>query len=290
MEPLDAFIADHDGIITTAQARRCGLSRDQIRHRITSGHWQAVGRGVYLCADHHLTEAARFRAAVALHHGVADRTSAAWWHGMLDELPPAITVSVPRTAHGARSSALLTDVVRRSYPAEDVEVIRDVPVTRRPLTVLAAAAEVADGIGLFDRQLQIGAVTVPALHRAAERNSGMHGLQVGRELLAVLDGGSQSVAERHWVTLLREHGITGWVQQLRFGRWVLDFAWPDHRVAVEIQGWQWHNRHERMAADQAKAAALAAAGWLILPFSWSKIRYQPEQAVAELCSALATRS
>lgn len=51
-------------------------------------------------------------------------------------------------------------------------------------------------------------------------------------------------------------------------RWRFDFAWPDRKVAVEVEGGTWTGgRHVRPAAfenDCVKYAEAAIAGWRVL--------------------------
>ncbi|GAA3965371.1 type IV toxin-antitoxin system AbiEi family antitoxin domain-containing protein [Gordonia caeni] len=288
MDPVDAFLADHDGVITTSQARSLGLTQRQVSRRLKAGRWLTMSRGVHLSSQHHLTDVARVRVAVATHRAVADRTAAAFWHGLIDTLPPVVTVSAPRSVHGQTQSPFAVSVKRRSFPAEDQEELRGIKVTRRPLTVLAAAQEVDDGAALIDRALQQGEVTIESLRAALDRNSA-HGLSLARELIAVLEAGSESTAERLFVEILRLHEITGWVQQFQLAGRRLDFAWPARRVAVEINGWSYHRTHSRFESDSDKAASLAAIGWLLLPFSWKAIRYDAEDCVLKLTNALNSR-
>lgn len=286
MDAIEAFLADHDGVISTPQARELGLSQRQVSHRVATGRWQRLSRGIFLSSQHHLTDTARVRVAVVTHRAVADRTAAAFWHGLIPDLPPKVTVSAPRTIHGNAHTPVTVDLKRRTFPAEDLEELRGITVTRQSLTVLAAAGELDDGVALVDRALQNGDVTIESLCTTLDRNSGAHGLQIARELVSVLETGSQSVAERLFVELLTLHQITGWVQQLDLFGKPLDFAWPEHRVAVEINGWSFHRTHSRFESDGNKAASLAAIGWLLLPFSWKAIRYDGEECMRKLTSAL----
>ena len=68
-------------------------------------------------------------------------------------------------------------------------------------------------------------------------------------------------------------------QQYRFDdsrRWRFDFAWPDCRVAVEVNGGEWsagrHNRAGGMAADYEKLNAAVIAGWRVLQFTGGQVR------------------
>lgn len=51
-------------------------------------------------------------------------------------------------------------------------------------------------------------------------------------------------------------------------KWRLDFAWPDDKIAVEVEGGTWTNgRHSRgagFAADCEKYARAAILGWTVL--------------------------
>jgi len=64
-------------------------------------------------------------------------------------------------------------------------------------------------------------------------------------------------------------------------RWRFDFAWPDARLAVEVEGGVWsrragaggrHNRGAGYLADLAKYNAAALAGWTLLRYTDREIR------------------
>lgn len=290
-DDLHQFLADHDGVITVAQAFRCGLSRHQIHGRVKSAQWENYARGVYVSRQHHFGDTAMVRAVVAAHRrGVADRTTAAWWCGMLDELQRPLTVCVPRTSH--RPPDLPVDVRprHRSIPAEDLAVHRNLPVTGPALTVIGTIGTLEkDQSAFLDRMLQKKVVSVADLTAAIKRNRGMRGMGRTRELLATLEAGAESEAERLFVALLRLHEVTGWVQQHPFGGARLDFAWPAEHIAVEINGWAYHRDRDRFENDNAKAAMLASAGWLALSFTWRQLTEEPEDCIAQVAAALATR-
>jgi hypothetical protein len=60
---------------------------------------------------------------------------------------------------------------------------------------------------------------------------------------------------------------------------IIDFAWPDQKVAVFCDGWENHNTPERRASDQAKRDALRAAGWTVLAY-WGGQIVRDAQACA----------
>lgn len=60
-------------------------------------------------------------------------------------------------------------------------------------------------------------------------------------------------------------------------KWRFDFAWPDKKVAVEIDGGQWTQnggRHNR-DSDRVKMNEAVASGWRVLRFSTQQIRQNP---------------
>lgn len=69
-------------------------------------------------------------------------------------------------------------------------------------------------------------------------------------------------------------GITDWVREYRFHpkrMWRLDFAFPEVRLAVEVDGGNWsggrHVRGTGFAKDCEKHNELALAGWRLLRYT-----------------------
>lgn len=287
---LNSTFAANDGVITLAQARACGLSSRQIYRRVQTGQWEAYARGVFLSLQHEHSDTAAVRAVVAAHYrSVAHGTTAAWWHGMVSDLPRPLTLCVPVTSHRAIAVAEEVTLRHRRLPAEDVIDHRGLPVTGPELTVLTALETIADPTGFLDRCLQRKVVAIDDLTACLERNAGMHGAGTARGLLATLEAGAESEAERLFVELLRLHGITGWTQQVWIGRSRIDFAWTAEKVSVEINGWAYHRSRDRFEADNAKAAMLAASGWLPLSFTWKQLTEDPEGCMSQVAAALTLR-
>jgi len=83
-------------------------------------------------------------------------------------------------------------------------------------------------------------------------------------------------------------------QEYRFHptrKWRFDYAWPSHRVAVEIDGGQWitnGGRHNR-DSDREKLNNAAAMGWRVLRFSTQQVDRDPGGCVDLLRRALQCR-
>jgi very-short-patch-repair endonuclease len=71
------------------------------------------------------------------------------------------------------------------------------------------------------------------------------------------------------------------------GRFVarVDFAWPEHRIALEYEG-LWHGKaHQQVIADRRRLNDLTAAGWLVLFVTAADLR-DPTRLLARLRTAL----
>jgi very-short-patch-repair endonuclease len=75
-------------------------------------------------------------------------------------------------------------------------------------------------------------------------------------------------------------GLPTPVKEYRFHpqrRWRFDYAWPEHRIAIEIEGGAWiygrHTRAKGFVNDMEKYNAAVLLGWRVL-------RYTPEQIKA----------
>ena len=59
-------------------------------------------------------------------------------------------------------------------------------------------------------------------------------------------------------------------------RWRFDLAWPDKKIAVEIEGGAWimgrHNRPRGYQADLCKYNAASVMGWTILRYSPAQVK------------------
>jgi very-short-patch-repair endonuclease len=95
--------------------------------------------------------------------------------------------------------------------------------------------------------------------------------------------------EQRFLALIRAAGLPEPENEYRFHpvrRWRFDFAWPAHKVAVEIEGGRWvmgrHNHPQGFQNDCIKYNAAALLGWRVF-------RYTPEMlgdAVAQVEEAL----
>ncbi|MBS4099879.1 endonuclease domain-containing protein [Tsukamurella paurometabola] len=111
-------------------------------------------------------------------------------------------------------------------------------------------------------------------------------MRQARRLLGIVAGDTESEAERRFQTLLEVHHITGWCAQFPFGAWAIDFAFPEQRVAVEIDGWAFHRTAQRAANDARKQNRLTLAGWRVLRFGWHRLDGEGEAVITDILAAV----
>ncbi|WP_328813668.1 type IV toxin-antitoxin system AbiEi family antitoxin domain-containing protein [Rhodococcus sp. NBC_00297] len=286
---LDRFAGRHDGVISRAQALALGLSSTALERRVSAGRWTRMASGIYMPAGQPVTQQAMVRIAVLRcgRGALASGPTAAWWLGLLERPPAHSWVTIPRARRYLDRSVT---VRRRDVPAVDVAVARDLRVTGLALTVLETAvileeARPGDGTQFLDRALQTR-TSLDRLQSAHARNPGRVGSPRAAAMLVHAATGGESEAERIFLRLLRTFRITGWECAVRSCGYVIDVAFVDRRVAIEIDGWAYHRTAERMAHDAVRQNALVNDGWTILRFTYHRLIREPEAVIAEVRRAL----
>lgn len=281
---FDELIARQAGVLSVTQAVAAGIPARTVQRR--AGTWRRLHPGVYLVAGHRLTDEARARAAVlwAGPDAVLTGQAAAHWHGLPVPAPGALQLTVPvRRKLRPRPRVL---VRRRDLHRVDVTVVRGLRVAAEPLAALETAVALDDGTAFLDRVLQRH-VHFPRLYRCYCRNLGSHGSAAAARLIAAAADRADSAAERVLTRLMRQAGITGWRVAVPFGPYTIDVAFPEAKVAIEVDGWAWHVDADRFRNDRRKGNALVQGGWTVLRFTWHDLTRRPVGCVAEIRAALA---
>ena len=72
------------------------------------------------------------------------------------------------------------------------------------------------------------------------------------------------------------------------GRYRIDFALPDRKIGIELDGYAWHSDRDTFTKDRARQRELEADGWRIIRVSGSEINKDPAGCVRQ-AAALAAR-
>jgi very-short-patch-repair endonuclease len=68
--------------------------------------------------------------------------------------------------------------------------------------------------------------------------------------------------------------------------WLVDAHWPDHRLIVEVDGWDGHRTRAQLDSDHRRDLALRAAGYVVLRYTWRQLTETPAAVAADLARYL----
>jgi very-short-patch-repair endonuclease len=292
-----AIASTQFGLISVRQARENGLSADAVRHRTSGGLWDRILPGVYRIAGAPLSWHQRLMAASlwAPEAAVSHRAAAALWE--LEGIPPGPVELSTASARKARQAWITLHRVSRLERA-DITMSGPIPVTTPTRTIV-------DLCGVVDRNrvdpalddaLRRSLTSLPRLRWAAGRlgGSGRPGVRLLDELLRERRRGSPTSASRlesRVRTLLRLAGLpeprAQWeVRQhgMLLGR--VDFAYPEAKLAIEADGFQYHSGRIAWQRDRVRRNALTSRGWRVLHVTWEDLTARSDEIVMEILQCL----
>ena len=277
--------ADQAAVVSAAQALGCGLGRSGLSRRVGAGELVRVHRCVYRVAALRPGRGTAWWAAQLAVGGAVAGGGALWWHGLLDApgTRPLLVVADRWTGDGPAG----VRVVRSDRLLARAVPVRGLPVLRCDTALVAALAAGHPGaVGATDRALQDGRVDLASLARAVEDAGHSRGVSRARAVVAAAADGAASEAERLLGRALTAAGVTGFVRNHPVGRYRVDIAFPESRVAVEVDGWAWHHAGIRFQSDRVRQNALVLAGWTVLRVTWRDVTESPGRVVTEIAAAV----
>lgn len=284
--PVDLAIARladaQHGVVSLAQLRALGLSSSAVRSRVATGRLHRLHRGVFAVGRRNVTLRGRWLAAV-LGCGpgaVLSHRSALELYGAAKpsrRLPSVTVPGVRRKREGIRlhRSSTLT--------LEDITVVDAVPCTSVARTLidfvdvarpreLARAVEELERTGLFDGN---------AVDRVLRKANGRRG--AGRLRAALAEWTSpaftRSEAERRALALIEAAALPRPNVNTFVAGHEVDLYWPEHRLAVEIDGYAFHSTRQAFERDASRDADLDDAGLRVRRITWRQLDREPEAVV-----------
>ncbi|MGW9192331.1 DUF559 domain-containing protein [Micromonospora chersina] len=281
-------------VLSGAQARRF-LSEKAVRHRVLTGRWRQVHRGIYV-AHNGPVGRAQLRWIAVLAAGpaaVLAGLTAAQASGLRRYESAVVHLLLP-ARHQARSLPPWVRLHRTtSLPDEDVLAVGQPPRTMPARSLIDAAqwastddearAVIAAG---FQQRLVGG----DDLHRVLDRLPRARRRELIRVTATDAAGGAHSLAEIDFLSLVRRAGLPEPSRQAirrdaKGRRRYLDVWFARWRVHVEIDGGQ-HLDPRTAWADMQRQNDLWSSGDRVLRFPAWAIRHNPETVVTQLRTAL----
>lgn len=162
-ECLRDVATEQKGYFTAAQAKRCGYGADLLSHRVSSGSFARVRRGLYRLPDFPPSPDEELMIAwlsAGREQSVISHESALAIHGISDVIPSSIHVTVPRSRRWFRGDADMT-IHTVVEPLKDSEI-----VVRDGIKLTEPARTIADAVQWGTSPEHIESAVRDALRRA----------------------------------------------------------------------------------------------------------------------------
>ncbi len=277
------------GLITLRQLIELGFGRGAIAHRIRLGRLIPIHTGVY-AVGHRRTEPNVIAAAAVLAGGAQatlSHFSAAFLWGVCRrwQAPPEIIVPVRRRPAGVRVH-VCTTLTRR-----DVRRHLGIRVTSPARTLLDIAPALPDtrltravNDARLNRHMRLAELA--ELLERLPRHPGTCRL---RPLTQTESGPTRSEFEDRFVAVVHQYGLPEPLLNTYVAGWLVDALFPEQRLIVELDGYEYHGDRGSFERDRERDAATLAAGCATVRVTWERLTRATAREVARLQAILRTR-
>ena len=297
---LNAWLREHHGTVDVDALRAIGLHRTQIDRMLRSGELERILPGAFRSTQWPRIPA-QVLVAICRRHPeaiIAFTTAAQQWGYRRIPVNPHVHVLVPH-----RSSTQIDGVVvHRSRRIDQVDVVRrhdGTRLTSPPRTLF----DVADMVGpqvtasMIEQVLNEKRITFATIADTVARlgHPSRPGARTMRSVLAERPAWRTALQSDLEVRVLEEVGLqhlpspnTQHPLRVADGRTIrIDFAWPDARVALEVDHPFWHDGWAEGRSDKARDRGLAALGWRTVRLTSFDVDDGLAEAVADVGKVIA---
>jgi very-short-patch-repair endonuclease len=280
------------GVVSGRQLMDLGLTQRMIDSRVASGRLTRIHRGVYAVGRAQLGQRGRWKAATLAYgpRAILSHFSAAGlWVIRFDQRAESCDVVVEGSA--LRTVPTVWVHRMREMGIDDRAVVDGIPVTSLSLTALHLSALLR---GAHLERAVIKAARRPEFELAQAVDLCMsHPRRPGSSrLLRILDRDLTaelrclSELELRFVELLRTHRLPLPEINHDIEAMMVDAVWEDRRVAVELDGFEFHKLPRDLRSDNERSRRLTLAGYRTLRYVWQDLVETPARVVAELTALL----
>ena len=276
-------------MIDHKQLRRLGVSSTTVSRWAADGWLHERFPGVYAVGHPHLEPEGILTAALffagpgsALSHGVA-----AWWWQLVPDEPPVIELSVP-----SGCSRHAPEVVFYRRTRVDRVWHRRLPVTALPHTLLdcAATASLADVRHALAEAEYRYDLDLDRVRQVLGR--GRPGSARLRQALALHDPRlalTASKLERAFLGLCESASLPLPLINERVCGLKVDAYWPEHRLVVEVDGFDGHHTPAQLEEDHQRDLILRAAGIEVRRYAWRQVTQRRPEVSEDLRGGLGSQ-
>ncbi len=293
-EVVGRIASAQHGVVTFDQLRVRGVSAGTIQYFVDRGYLERMHLGVFRVRG---APSSYPQSLVAAYLAIgpeatASHRSAACVHDLLTYREPPIEVTTIRR----RSPEIAGVIVHRLKDLHSRWVTRagDVRVTTvgRTLVDLGAVASRRTVEAAFDRAAGRKLVTYREVRDSmlAVARQGRRGVGTIRSLLDARIGEvvPAGVFSARMATVMRNTGLPRAVPEFTVlddhegfvG--VVDFAYPEKRLAIEVDGYEFHSSPRAVKVRNQRDRLLADIGWLTLHFDWDEVESRPRDVAGAI--------
>jgi very-short-patch-repair endonuclease len=291
---IAALAGCQHGLITTRQLLALGLTKGAIEYRTQIGRLHRLYRGVYAVGHVPVSPYAHALAAVLAGGpgAVLSHASAATLWGIDKHWRSPLEVTTTRSCRGRRDERLRTHRSQTLTP-RDVTDHFGIPVTTPARTVLDNAPRLDDAalaravndlrharyLSLDD----LAEVVDRCPPCAAAKRLRAHVARPGR-------APTRSPFEDAFERFAARYGLPEAAINTRVAGHEADIFFPEHRLVVELDGWEFHRDRDQFESDRDRDADRLAAGIATVRVTRDRFDLEPAREAARLHAILARRS
>ena len=275
--PVDVVIAQiaagQFGNISNEQLRAIGLGRTAIHKRVAGGRLHPTFRGVHAVGHERLPRFGLYAAAALSYSpdGLVSHAPAAALHGLRQGSVSKVDVTVPHGSRRGQPGIRLHHV--RNLQVRDRAECLGIPVTSVARTLLDMAPQVTPR--QLERMIRVAQRT--GIYDHAEildvlaRSRGHRGETKLRAAVTSAPACPPELRSRLEERFYEETGLPRGEHNVSVAGYVVDCLYPEARLIVELDGRSDHERGLAFEDDRRRDADLAAAGYLVLRFTWRRL-------------------
>jgi hypothetical protein len=270
------------GVVTREQLLRAGVTRHEITWRLRRGDLIRVHRGVYRVGHRAPSVEATYLAAVLAAGEGALLSGRAAAHLLVlvkgTAPPPEVITRTERHIEGIRTRR------ERGLDARDAAVVRGIPVTTVPRTLVDISSELSfDALAraCHEAGVRYGA-TPKAVEAVLVRRPNNPGAKKLRQVIRGDVKVTLSKLEAQFLELLRTEGLPLPVTNKPAGGRRVDCRWPDHGLTVELDSYQFHNSRHSWEQDRRREREARARGDDFRRYTYGDVFERPALMLQEL--------
>ncbi len=294
------------GVVTRSDLLESGVSSSTIGQRVKRGFLMTVWAGLYEVPELTNKTTPLFRAVKSVPDSAISGVSAGRVYGAPLPSPDGDEpVHIIASYRGPRTTMPGVVLHRTRRPiVEDIRYpVPGLPTLSpaRTMLDLAGVTSITDRrlAHIVETQLTARLLDPDEVMTMLER-PGLRGVAGAARLRAIVESEiddepiADSMLERRFAKFLVEHEIAPLRRLVRppwfdGRRGIVDFADPELRLIVEVDGRRWHSTTQAHTDDRRRDRRAAAVGWQVLGVTWSDIIDEPTMTAEHLAATIAAR-